>query len=83
MNANFSFPRPQLPTPRPRTAQAANSSSSPNLAGSRDSDALRASILDVALELGIGSSSLTDWMFNNTLEEEPEDAVSLSFFYSV
>ena len=86
MNANFVFPRPQLGIPRPRPARAAKwSSSSPppsNLAGSRDSNALRASILDTALELGIGSNSLvTDWMFNNPLMEEPEDAVSLLCSY--
>lgn len=81
MNANFVFPRPQTGVPRPRPARAAKwSSPSPpsNLASSRDSNALRASILDTALELGIGNNSLvTDWMFNNPLMEEPEDAVSL------
>lgn len=82
MNTNFVFPRPQPSALRPRPAQAAklsSSLSSPNLAGSRDSNALRASILDVALELGIGSNPLvTDWMFNNALQEEDE----VSFFPS-
>lgn len=79
MNTNFVFPRHQPTALRPRPAQAAKSSpSSPDLAGSRDSNALRASILDIALELGVGSSPLvTDWMFNNVLEEEPEDEVEL------
>ena len=81
MNANFVFPRPQPGVPRPRPAQAAKWSPPPppsNLASSRDSNALRASILDTALELGIGSNPLvTDWMFNNPVIEEPEDAVSI------
>ena len=87
MNTNFVFPRPQPGVARPRPARAAKWSSPPpssssNLAGSRDSNALRASILDTALELGIGSSSVvTNWMFNNPLMEEPEDAVSLLLFF--
>ena len=85
MNANFVFPRPQPGLPRPRPARAAKWSSPPpssNLAGSRDSNALRASILDTALELGIGSNSVvTNWMFSNPLMEEPEDAVSLLLFF--
>ena len=82
MNANFVFPRLPPAALRPRPAQAANSSPSlPDLAGTRDSNALRASILDIALELGIGSSPVvTDWMFNNVVEEEPEDEVSLFIF---
>ena len=85
MNANFVFPRPQPGVARPRPARAAKwSSPSPpsNLASSRDSNALRASILDTALELGVGSNPLvTDWMFNNPLMEEPEDAVSPFFIF--
>ena len=80
MNANFVFPRSQgVPRPRPARAAKWSSPSSPpsNLASSRDSNSLRASILDTALELGIGTNSLvTDWVFNNPLLEEPEDAVS-------
>ncbi|KAF8811327.1 hypothetical protein BYT27DRAFT_7253035 [Phlegmacium glaucopus] len=72
MNPNFAFPRPQPAVPRP--ALAAKSPWSPDLAGSRESNALRASILDTALELGIGGNSLVaDWMFNNPLVEEPEE----------
>ena len=58
-------PQPRIPRPpRPGTAKAPNS---------RNSNALRASVLDVALELGIGSSSLvTNWMFDNALQEEEE-----------
>ena len=41
---------------------------------SRDSNSLRASVLDAALELGIGSNSLVaDWMFNNAVMEEEGD----------
>ena len=82
MNTNFVFPRPQAQSgvPRPRPARAAKwSSPSPpsNLASSRNSNALRASILHTALELGIGTNSVvTDWMFSNPLVEEPEDTVS-------
>jgi hypothetical protein len=80
MNTNFVFPRPQSGVSRPRPARAAkwSSPSAPsNLASSRNSNALRASILHTALELGIGTNSVvTDWMFSNPLMEEPEDAVS-------
>ncbi|KAI0052829.1 hypothetical protein FA95DRAFT_1553110 [Auriscalpium vulgare] len=42
--------------------------------GSRDSNTLRASVLDAALELGIGSSrTVEDWMFNSVAEEEEEE----------
>ncbi|TFY70587.1 hypothetical protein EVG20_g2423 [Dentipellis fragilis] len=44
----------------------------------RNSNALRASVLDAALQLGIGSSrTVENWMFNSVTEEdeeEPEDA---------
>lgn len=77
MNASFTFPRPQPPVPRPAPVTKLLSSQSPDLAGSRESNALRASILDTALELGIGSNSLVaDWMFNNPLTEEIEEEVS-------
>jgi len=58
-------PQPRIPRPpRPGTGKGSNS---------RNSNALRASVLDVALELGIGSSSLvTNWMFDNSLQEEEE-----------
>jgi hypothetical protein len=40
----------------------------------RDSNALRASVLDTALQLGVGSNStIANWMFNNVLEEEEEE----------
>lgn len=77
MNANFAFPRPQQAVPRPPPA-GKSSSSSADLAGSRESNALRASILDTALELGIGSNSLVaDWMFNNPVLEETEEEESV------
>lgn len=66
MNPNYSFPRQGAPLPRTKpliTADTAN----------RTSNALRASVLDVALELGIGNNNtVTNWMFNNSLEEEDE-----------
>jgi hypothetical protein len=79
MNTNFAFPRPQPAVPRPIAA----AKSSPDFAGSRESNALRASILDTALELGIGSNSLVaDWMFNNPLMEETEEEVSILLLLS-
>jgi hypothetical protein len=40
----------------------------------RDSDGLRASVLDAALLLGIGTSQeVRDWIFNNPIEEEKEE----------
>lgn len=65
------YPQPLLPpgTPLPRSRPVNTSS-----ATSRESNALRASILDTALELGIGNNSLvTAWMFDNSLQEEEED----------
>ena len=49
---------------------------------SRDSNTLRASVLDAALELGIGSNPLVaDWMFNNAVieEEGDENEVRMNF----
>ncbi|KAG6856006.1 hypothetical protein H0H87_008483 [Tephrocybe sp. NHM501043] len=72
MNANFTFPRPQAPIPRPAPPPTATSSSSPTT--SRESNALRASVLDAALELGLGNNgTVANWMFNNSLEEEDEE----------
>ncbi|KAF5375933.1 hypothetical protein D9615_008278 [Tricholomella constricta] len=69
MDNSFTFPRPQAPIPRP-----APTHSSPASPVNRESNALRASVLDVALQLGIGSNSLVaDWMFNNSLTEEDEE----------
>jgi len=51
---------------------------------SRDSNTLRASVLDAALELGIGSNSLVaDWMFNNAVleEEGDENEVCMKFLW--
>ncbi|KAH9475032.1 hypothetical protein JR316_0012134 [Psilocybe cubensis] len=70
MNTSFTFPKPQAAVPRQQLPRPAGSSQ-PN---ARESNALRASVLDAALELGIGSNSLvTDWMFNNPLAEEDEE----------
>jgi hypothetical protein len=44
----------------------------------RDSNMIRASVLDVALELGIGgfNSTVADWIFNNPLDESDESTHS-------
>ncbi|KIJ67317.1 hypothetical protein HYDPIDRAFT_25783 [Hydnomerulius pinastri MD-312] len=40
----------------------------------RNSNAVRASVLETALELGITqNSTVANWIFNNPMEEEPED----------
>ncbi|KAG6337182.1 hypothetical protein ID866_1896 [Astraeus odoratus] len=40
----------------------------------RDSNAVRASVLQTALELGIAQNpTVANWIFNNPLDEEPED----------
>ena len=76
MDATFTFPRPQAPVPRP--APASKASGGPQL--TRESNALRASVLDAALELGLVSNPLVaDWMFDNTLPEEDEEEVSFLF----
>ncbi|KAJ3523862.1 hypothetical protein NMY22_g11251 [Coprinellus aureogranulatus] len=41
--------------------------------GPRESNALRASVFDVAMELGITNNNLVaEWMFNNAVQEEDE-----------
>jgi hypothetical protein len=81
MNANFTFPRQRAPIPRPALAHTANHTTSSKAEPSdanRESNALRASVLDAALQLGIGhNSTVTNWMFNNTLEEEDEEVSSM------
>ncbi|KNZ82313.1 hypothetical protein J132_00128 [Termitomyces sp. J132] len=69
MDASFQFPRHMAPIPRPAPLVATPTSST-----NRESNALRASVLDVALELGIGhNSTVLNWMFNNSLTEEDEE----------
>ena len=49
----------------------------------RDSNMVRASVLDAALQLGFGgpNSTVANWIFNNPLEEEEEsEDVSISLF---
>ncbi|KAG6907295.1 hypothetical protein DXG01_009488 [Tephrocybe rancida] len=70
MDTTFTFPRHQVPIPRPAPVVA----TPPSPTSNRESNALRASVLDVALELGIGNNStVTNWMFNNSLTEEEEE----------
>ncbi|PFH47051.1 hypothetical protein AMATHDRAFT_153075 [Amanita thiersii Skay4041] len=43
------------------------------VSGHRESNALRASVLDVAMQLGLGkNSAVADWIFNNPVTEEDE-----------
>ncbi|KAJ7454759.1 hypothetical protein FB451DRAFT_653001 [Mycena latifolia] len=68
MDANFTFPSRPRPTPRPTAGQA------PTEPANRQSNALRASVLDAALELGFGANgTVANWMFNNALEEADEE----------
>ncbi|KDR66896.1 hypothetical protein GALMADRAFT_1135798 [Galerina marginata CBS 339.88] len=72
MDSNFTFPRPQPAVPRPAPASSSSEKQTEHI--SRESNALRASVLDAALELGIGSNSVVaNWMFNNSLQEEDEE----------
>ncbi|KAF8063482.1 hypothetical protein FPV67DRAFT_1672502 [Lyophyllum atratum] len=84
MDSNFTFPRPQAPTPRSAPSSSSPTSSTGAAAPvKRESNALRASVLDAALELGIGTNStVANWMFNNALsEEEEEDQPSPALTY--
>jgi hypothetical protein len=68
MNPNFTFPQPQPARTRPVVEIVGASPTS------RESNALRASVLETALLLGVGSSNtVTDWMFNPLQEEEDEE----------
>ncbi|KAJ6544070.1 hypothetical protein B0H19DRAFT_1169507 [Mycena capillaripes] len=68
MDADFTFPARPTPISRPSPAQ------SPTEPANRQSNALRASVLDAALELGFGANgTVANWMFNNALEEQEED----------
>ncbi|CAA7264454.1 unnamed protein product [Cyclocybe aegerita] len=69
MNANFTFPPPKPVMPRPPSAYRPKAK-----IPSRSSNALRASVLEAALELGVGTNPLVaDWMFSNSLKEEDEE----------
>jgi hypothetical protein len=72
MDASFRFPARPSPIPRPSAVQ------SPTEPVHRESRAIRASVLDVALELGLGANgTVANWMLNNSLEEEEEEEVRL------
>ncbi|KAF9475032.1 hypothetical protein BDN70DRAFT_936196 [Pholiota conissans] len=66
MASQFEFSQQQRPIPRPAGRGGAASASGP-----RESSALRASVLDAALELGLVGNA--GWMFDNALQEENED----------
>lgn len=71
MDPDFLFPRTQNPIPRPPRAHATNSRADIGDGDKRDSNALRASVLDVVLQLGLGTNKkVAEWMFNNPVEEE-------------
>ncbi|KDQ58102.1 hypothetical protein JAAARDRAFT_34898 [Jaapia argillacea MUCL 33604] len=58
--------------PRTRTRDPPNN-------GNRDSNLVRASVLDAALQLGVGSNwTVTNWMFDNGIAEEEEEEPTTS-----
>ncbi|KAF8645985.1 hypothetical protein AX16_007412 [Volvariella volvacea WC 439] len=74
MDPSFTYASPTPVRPRINSNPRADPAN-------RTSNALRASVLDVALQLGIGNNSMvTDWMFNNSLQEvdEPEQGLTTS-----
>ncbi|PPR00740.1 hypothetical protein CVT24_000946 [Panaeolus cyanescens] len=75
MEAAYPLPRHQTPLPRPmRKTQATGAT--------RESNALRASVLDAALQLGLGNNSLVaDWMFNESIQEDEEPVSSPGLTY--
>ncbi|KAI6095016.1 hypothetical protein EDD16DRAFT_1721177 [Pisolithus croceorrhizus] len=62
-----------MSSPSPQTFRRRQTKRRMGPAG-RDSNAIRASVLQTALELGIAQNPLVaNWIFNSPLEEEPED----------
>ena len=58
---------PGAPFARPRTAPTRNMSIK------RDSNSLRASVLDIAMQIGMGTNgAVTDWVYNNSVHEDEE-----------
>ena len=78
MDANYTFPRP----PRPPAAIKTPSPPPPeHVESNRQSNALRASVLDAALQLGIGNNNaVAKWMFTGEDLEEDEE-VRRGFWY--
>ncbi|KAL1742975.1 hypothetical protein HDZ31DRAFT_41994 [Schizophyllum fasciatum] len=80
MNSNFTFPPRAPPSLRTDTEKPGDMERPPSTsadAASRDSNLVRASILDAAMDLGFGSNAtVAKWMFENQLEEEEEEAIS-------
>lgn len=83
MNTSFTFPRHAAPISR--STPTTLSPTSPTVSThNRKSNALRASVLDAALQLGIGQNSIVaNWMFNDPLEEddEPDERSSSAITY--
>jgi hypothetical protein len=66
-----------MATPRPRYTPRRPSNAD------RDSNALRASVLDAALELGIGNKTVANWVFNSVDEadeQEEEEVTQIVLF---
>jgi hypothetical protein len=64
---------PGAPFARPRTA------SSRNVSIKRGSNSLRASVLDVAMQIGLGTNgAVTDWVYKNSVHEDEEVRQSLA-----
>lgn len=74
MNANYTFPRTQVGGSKPPGFTSPSSIASLGSDTNRESNALRASVLDAALQLGIGNSNNTvaNWIFNSPIEEDEE-----------
>ncbi|KAK2465013.1 hypothetical protein APHAL10511_003089 [Amanita phalloides] len=69
MNGN-TVRAPGAPIARRRTASSRKGFN-------RDSGALRASVLDVAMQIGLGiDGAVTDWVYNNSVNEEEEPTPS-------
>jgi hypothetical protein len=64
---------PGAPFARPRTAP------SRNVSVKRDSNVLRASVLDIAMQIGLGTNgAVTDWVYSNSVHEDEEVRLSLA-----
>ena len=58
---------PGTPFARPRAAPSGK------ISINRESNALRASVMDIAMEIGLGTNgAVTDWVYNNPINEEEE-----------
>lgn len=65
MDPQFAFPPPATPQRRPPPVRRQEDLNG----GARESNALRASVLDAALELGLIGGGVGGWMSENRVEE--------------